>query len=249
MCGCLAPGRHWSRRTEQVSECACVCQCGDELSLYTRQTAKPALPTARQTEPGVRLWPLGPGPVCGRGPEASHRAAGLWRPLVLRGSHPWAGPPAAPPGARLCGSAMSDSPSPSCALVPLRPHQDKTDTIRCIKSCRPNDVTCMLDPVHTISHTVVSLSTFREFTRPEGEWRPPQPGIGSGVPGEAWPLSREAACGAATPGKDVGPGLEGSPSAPRPPVLLSPDCVAPCGPLLAPRSGSLMGNSHSAKSH
>ncbi|KAM5334115.1 fibulin-1 isoform 1-T1 [Glossophaga mutica] len=47
------------------------------------------------------------------------------------------------------------------------PHQDKTDTIRCIKSCRPNDVTCMLDPVHTISHTVVSLSTFREFTRPE----------------------------------------------------------------------------------
>lgn len=61
-------------------------------------------------------------------------------------------------------------PSSSCALVPLRPHQDKTDTVRCIKSCRPNDVTCMLDPVHTISHTVVSLSTFREFTRPEGKW-------------------------------------------------------------------------------
>uniref|UniRef100_A0A8D1UTG6 Fibulin-1 n=1 Tax=Sus scrofa TaxID=9823 RepID=A0A8D1UTG6_PIG len=45
--------------------------------------------------------------------------------------------------------------------------QEKTDTIRCIKSCRPNDVTCVLAPVHTISHTVVSLPTFREFTRPE----------------------------------------------------------------------------------
>uniref|UniRef100_A0A4W2C148 Fibulin-1 n=1 Tax=Bos indicus x Bos taurus TaxID=30522 RepID=A0A4W2C148_BOBOX len=45
--------------------------------------------------------------------------------------------------------------------------QEKTDTVRCIKSCRPNDVACVLDPVHTISHTVVSLPTFREFTRPE----------------------------------------------------------------------------------
>ncbi|XP_019371474.1 PREDICTED: fibulin-1 isoform X1 [Gavialis gangeticus] len=44
---------------------------------------------------------------------------------------------------------------------------EKTDTIRCIKSCRPNDVNCVLDPVHTISHTVISLPTFREFTRPE----------------------------------------------------------------------------------
>uniref|UniRef100_A0A2I3TK77 Fibulin-1 n=1 Tax=Pan troglodytes TaxID=9598 RepID=A0A2I3TK77_PANTR len=45
--------------------------------------------------------------------------------------------------------------------------QEKTDTVRCIKSCRPNDVTCVFDPVHTISHTVISLPTFREFTRPE----------------------------------------------------------------------------------
>uniref|UniRef100_A0A8D0LCE3 Fibulin-1 n=1 Tax=Sphenodon punctatus TaxID=8508 RepID=A0A8D0LCE3_SPHPU len=44
---------------------------------------------------------------------------------------------------------------------------EKTDTVRCIKSCRPNDVNCVLDPVHTISHTVISLPTFREFTRPE----------------------------------------------------------------------------------
>ncbi|XP_060044746.1 fibulin-1 isoform X3 [Erinaceus europaeus] len=46
-------------------------------------------------------------------------------------------------------------------------HQEKTDTIRCIRSCRPNDVTCMLDPITTISHIVVSLPTFREFNRPE----------------------------------------------------------------------------------
>ncbi|XP_007953835.1 fibulin-1 [Orycteropus afer afer] len=45
--------------------------------------------------------------------------------------------------------------------------QEKTDTVRCVKSCRPNDVTCVLDPVHTISHTVISLPTFREFSRPE----------------------------------------------------------------------------------
>uniref|UniRef100_A0A8C9FJ77 Fibulin-1 n=1 Tax=Pavo cristatus TaxID=9049 RepID=A0A8C9FJ77_PAVCR len=50
---------------------------------------------------------------------------------------------------------------------------EKTDTIRCIKSCRPNDVNCVLDPVHTISHTVISLPTFREFTRPEGKWFQP----------------------------------------------------------------------------
>ncbi|XP_070611364.1 fibulin-1 isoform X1 [Erythrolamprus reginae] len=44
---------------------------------------------------------------------------------------------------------------------------EKTDTIRCIKSCRPSDANCILDPVHTISHTVISLPTFREFTKPE----------------------------------------------------------------------------------
>lgn len=57
-----------------------------------------------------------------------------------------------------------------CVLVPLRLRQEKTDTVRCIKSCRPNDIPCALDPVNTISHTFVSLPTFREFTRPEGEW-------------------------------------------------------------------------------
>ncbi|ERE86479.1 fibulin-1 isoform 2 [Cricetulus griseus] len=45
--------------------------------------------------------------------------------------------------------------------------QEKTDTVRCIKSCRPTDEACVRDPVHTISHTVISLPTFREFSRPE----------------------------------------------------------------------------------
>ncbi|KAL4612783.1 fibulin-1-like isoform X1 [Arapaima gigas] len=40
-------------------------------------------------------------------------------------------------------------------------------TIACIKSCQPNDVSCLSDPVHSISHTVVSLPTFRDFNRPE----------------------------------------------------------------------------------
>lgn len=43
----------------------------------------------------------------------------------------------------------------------------RSDTIRCIKSCKPNDVACILEPVHSVSHTVISMPTFREFTRPE----------------------------------------------------------------------------------
>uniref|UniRef100_A0A3B4D1V6 Fibulin-1 n=1 Tax=Pygocentrus nattereri TaxID=42514 RepID=A0A3B4D1V6_PYGNA len=48
-----------------------------------------------------------------------------------------------------------------------RARVDRSDTIRCIKSCQPNDISCVLDPVHSISHTVISLPTFREFTKPE----------------------------------------------------------------------------------
>uniref|UniRef100_A0AAY5F2S8 Fibulin-1 n=1 Tax=Electrophorus electricus TaxID=8005 RepID=A0AAY5F2S8_ELEEL len=44
---------------------------------------------------------------------------------------------------------------------------DRSDTIRCIKFCQPNDISCVLDPVHSVSHTVISLPTFREFTKPE----------------------------------------------------------------------------------
>ncbi|KAM7414979.1 hypothetical protein PAMA_019680 [Pampus argenteus] len=42
-----------------------------------------------------------------------------------------------------------------------------SDTIRCIKSCQPTDVACILDPVVSVSHTFISLPTFREFTKPE----------------------------------------------------------------------------------
>ncbi|XP_073327437.1 fibulin-1 [Pagrus major] len=43
----------------------------------------------------------------------------------------------------------------------------RSDTVRCMKTCQPNDVACVLDPTHSVSHTFISLPTFREFTRPE----------------------------------------------------------------------------------
>ncbi|KAG7522590.1 fibulin-1-like isoform X1 [Solea senegalensis] len=43
----------------------------------------------------------------------------------------------------------------------------RTDTVRCIKSCQPSDIACVLDPVHSVSHTFISLPTYREFTKPE----------------------------------------------------------------------------------
>lgn len=95
------------------------------------------------------------------------------------------------PGRQSLGGVVAPALLPPLCCGPLRLRQEKTDTIRCIKSCRPNDVTCVLAPVHTISHTVVSLPTFREFTRPEGEWPLPRPGTGrrlGKLPGQATPL-------------------------------------------------------------
>ncbi|XP_043565213.1 fibulin-1 isoform X1 [Chiloscyllium plagiosum] len=43
---------------------------------------------------------------------------------------------------------------------------DSTETVRCIKSCRPGDTRCILDPVNTVSYTVISLPTYREFLGP-----------------------------------------------------------------------------------
>ncbi|KAK1888497.1 Fibulin-1 [Dissostichus eleginoides] len=43
----------------------------------------------------------------------------------------------------------------------------RSDTIRCVKSCQPNDLACVLDPMHSVSHTFISMPTFREFTTPE----------------------------------------------------------------------------------
>ncbi|CAK6949826.1 fibulin-1-like [Scomber scombrus] len=39
--------------------------------------------------------------------------------------------------------------------------------MRCIKACQPNDFGCALDPVHLITHTILSLPTFRDFSEPE----------------------------------------------------------------------------------
>ncbi|KAG7455867.1 hypothetical protein MATL_G00245500 [Megalops atlanticus] len=43
-----------------------------------------------------------------------------------------------------------------------RPQDNRSDIVRCVKSCQPNDIDCILDRVHSISHTVISLPTFRE---------------------------------------------------------------------------------------
>uniref|UniRef100_A0A8C6S7R4 Fibulin-1 n=1 Tax=Neogobius melanostomus TaxID=47308 RepID=A0A8C6S7R4_9GOBI len=47
------------------------------------------------------------------------------------------------------------------------PRLQRADIIRCIKNCLPNDYSCTLDPVTSISHTSISLATMREFLRPE----------------------------------------------------------------------------------
>ncbi|KAL1248092.1 hypothetical protein QQF64_023468, partial [Cirrhinus molitorella] len=48
-----------------------------------------------------------------------------------------------------------------------RPRVDRADIIRCVKSCQPNDISCVLNPILSISHTAISLPTFREFNKPE----------------------------------------------------------------------------------
>ncbi|XP_051545941.1 fibulin-1-like isoform X2 [Myxocyprinus asiaticus] len=47
------------------------------------------------------------------------------------------------------------------------PRVNRADIIRCVKSCQPNDISCVLNPVLSVSHTAISLTTFREFTKPE----------------------------------------------------------------------------------
>ncbi|XP_039625323.1 fibulin-1 isoform X1 [Polypterus senegalus] len=44
---------------------------------------------------------------------------------------------------------------------------EKVESIRCIKSCQPHDISCIMNNVHTISYTVISLPTYRDFFRPE----------------------------------------------------------------------------------
>ncbi|XP_063761111.1 fibulin-1-like isoform X1 [Eleginops maclovinus] len=44
---------------------------------------------------------------------------------------------------------------------------DALINVRCIKSCHPHDINCNLNPVHLITHTSLSLPTFRDFHDPE----------------------------------------------------------------------------------
>lgn len=44
---------------------------------------------------------------------------------------------------------------------------ERSEVVRCIKSCQPNNIACVLDPTHSVSHTFISLPTFRELPRPE----------------------------------------------------------------------------------
>ncbi|KAM3859071.1 fibulin-1-like [Diretmus argenteus] len=65
---------------------------------------------------------------------------------------------------------------------------DSSVSLRCIKSCKPNDVGCAADNVHLITHIVISLPTFREFSALEEivflrTSVPATPGLLSGAPG------------------------------------------------------------------
>lgn len=41
--------------------------------------------------------------------------------------------------------------------------------MRCIKACQADDVSCALNPVHLITHSFLSLPTFRDLGEPEGK--------------------------------------------------------------------------------
>lgn len=53
----------------------------------------------------------------------------------------------------------------------FRSRKDVSVSLRCIKACQPNDFNCNLDPVHLITHTTLSLPTFRDISEPEGKTR------------------------------------------------------------------------------
>uniref|UniRef100_A0A3B5ANB0 Fibulin 1 n=1 Tax=Stegastes partitus TaxID=144197 RepID=A0A3B5ANB0_9TELE len=49
----------------------------------------------------------------------------------------------------------------------FRPGADASATIRCMKHCQPHDANCVHHPVNMVTHTAISLPTFRDFTEPE----------------------------------------------------------------------------------
>lgn len=50
-----------------------------------------------------------------------------------------------------------------------RSRDDPLVSLRCLKRCHPNDLTCNLEPIHLITYTCLSLPTFRDLIQPEGE--------------------------------------------------------------------------------
>uniref|UniRef100_A0A672Z2N7 Fibulin-1 n=1 Tax=Sphaeramia orbicularis TaxID=375764 RepID=A0A672Z2N7_9TELE len=44
---------------------------------------------------------------------------------------------------------------------------DVSVSLRCVKACQPEDFNCLLDPVHLVTHTALSLPTFRDLSKPE----------------------------------------------------------------------------------
>ncbi|XP_029969904.1 fibulin-1-like [Salarias fasciatus] len=44
---------------------------------------------------------------------------------------------------------------------------DDSPTVRCIKDCMPHDRDCLLNPIHLVTHSVLSLPTFRDCSKPE----------------------------------------------------------------------------------
>lgn len=49
-------------------------------------------------------------------------------------------------------------------LPPLS-RKDLSASLRCINACQPSDIQC----IHLITHTALSLPTFRDFSEPEGK--------------------------------------------------------------------------------
>lgn len=66
--------------------------------------------------------------------------------------------------------AISFYPFISTSSFLFRPRKDASASLRCIKACQPNDFNCNLDPIHLITHTTLSLPTFRDFSEPEGRY-------------------------------------------------------------------------------
>ena len=53
-------------------------------------------------------------------------------------------------------------------LSVFRTNDMSMDRFRCLKSCQSHDTDCAMETVKFISHTLISLTTFKELREPEG---------------------------------------------------------------------------------